>query len=389
MASIPQKSNQVVLVGGGFAGLTTAIALSRSVPRPKIILVEPRSKFTFLPLLYELLSDEIREWEIAPFYRSLLSERGVSFIQDRVVKIDTREQIVSTAAGLKLNYSQLVLATGSKTTDFGVPGVTKYAMTFKSLQDVDRLKKVIDQLCKDNKRSNSLMIVGAGASGVELACKVADLLGGCAEVHLIDLADRVLPMGKSFNQEQAELALSQRNVKVHMQTRVLSISSQHLELQTASSSKDDSLLLNHTGVLWTAGNQPVIPEIAPNLSLSQGCLSINECLEVIGVENVLALGDVAVHARKAWPATAQVAIQQGELAAKNVMNLQAEICSEPFDFIDFGEMLGLGIGDATITGMGLTISGSLAFQIRRITYLTKLPSFSLGLKSAGAWLLGN
>ena len=88
-----------------------------------------------------------------------------------------------------------------------------------------------------------------------------------------------------------------------------------------------------------------------------------------------------------WPASAQVAMQQGEATAAAIANLRMKKLPQPFQFEDRGEMLSLGVGDATLTGMGLTLAGPLAFQLRRATYLTRLPGLSLSLRSAGAWLL--
>ncbi|MEC9028873.1 MAG: NAD(P)/FAD-dependent oxidoreductase, partial [Cyanobacteriota bacterium] len=111
--------------------------------------------------------------------------------------------------------------------------------------------------------------------------------------------------------------------------------------------------------------------------------------QVIGLSDVLGLGDATYNKDHSWPSTAQVALQQGEIAARNVMALRASSPLQPFEFKDFGEMLSLGVGEASLTGMGFTLAGPLAFQIRRGAYLTKLPGLSLGLRSGGAWLLGH
>ena len=177
----------VVVVGGGFAGLTTVIALSKYKPRPQIILIEPRSRFVFLPLLYELLSGELQAWEVAPSYKSLLSERGISVIEEFVEKIDANKKQVITSSGLILQYSQVVVCTGSTTEDFGVRGFKENAFTFYSLEAVERLRKLIYAIKTNKKASKALVIVGAGATGIELACKISDLLDGNAAIHLIEL----------------------------------------------------------------------------------------------------------------------------------------------------------------------------------------------------------
>ncbi len=114
---------------------------------------------------------------------------------------------------------------------------------------------------------------------------------------------------------------------------------------------------------------------------------IDSPLQVVGYPNVFCIGDNALDIKQPSLSTAQLAIQQAECLAANLNALSKGQECIPFQFNDRGEMLSMGIGNATITGMGLTLSGSIAFQIRRIAYLSKIPTFSLGMRSAGAWLI--
>jgi NADH dehydrogenase len=135
----------VVIVGGGFGGLFTALALQRRQPSCPIVLIEPRDRFLFQPLLYELLSDELQGWEVAPRYDQLLNN-SVCWIQDTVVGIDQTSQSIELASGDRLGWAQLVLATGSKANDFGIPGVKEHGSGFRDLSDVSRLKQWINNL---------------------------------------------------------------------------------------------------------------------------------------------------------------------------------------------------------------------------------------------------
>tara|TARA_Y100001968_G_scaffold134165_1_gene122428 strand:- start:7716 stop:8900 length:1185 start_codon:yes stop_codon:yes gene_type:complete len=383
------KSEVVVLVGGGFAGLTTALSLSRRKNRSKIILIEPRPRFVFLPLLFELLSGEVTLWEIAPTYKSLVEEKGIVLIQEHVTSIDTVEQKVLTDSGLEVNYTKVVICSGSKPDDFGIPGVLEHALTFHNFRDVQLLKELINELKDLKERFPNVVVVGAGPTGVELACKLSDLLKGKAQIHLVELESKVLPNGKAFNQEQSERALNKRGIKVHLQTKVTSITANNVQLERIQTTSSDFFHLSYIGLIWTAGSRAVIPEIIPRSSLKQKRISIDAYLNVIGYENVLAIGDVAFNKDVPYPVSAQVAMQQGKLAARNLIASSQGSNLEVFKFNDFGEMISLGIGKASITAFGITLAGSIAFQARRIAYLTKTPHFSLKIRSATAWLLSH
>ena len=381
------KSDAVVFVGGGFAGLTTALQLSRKKNRPSIILIEPRDRFVFTPLLYELLSAELNLWEVAPTYKSLVEDQGIVLIQEYVKIIDTQEQKVVTESGLEIEYAKVVIATGSNTNDFSIPGVFEFALKFHTLADVELLKKMINDLKNCKEKIHKLVIVGGGPTGIELACKLSDLLKNKVQIDLIESGTRLLPNAKSFNKEQAELALNKRQIGIYCQTEVTSITANKIEMQSVKDGNIVNLDCPYKGIIWTAGTRAVYPQIVPQPQFIDERLAIDSYLNVIGLDNILAIGDVSCNKGTPYPTTAQVAMQQAATAA---LNLEAAFKGKTqvvFEFQDFGEMLSLGIGEASITSLGLTIAGPLAFTFRRLSYFTKMPNFGLGIRSASAWLL--
>lgn len=387
------ETQPVVIVGGGFAGLTLALQLSRQSPRPPIVLVEPQPQFAFLPLLYELLSGELQAWEVAPRYDDLLQSSGIALIQDRISTIHWQDHTVVTMGGQRLRYAQLVLATGSQPNDFGVPGVKEHALHFHSLNDVARLRQLVKSLNRpsgagNEKSSPALAVVGAGPTGVELACKLADLLEGRATIHLIEQGEQVLPLARAFNREQALNTLQRLHIHCHLNARVETMSATSVTF----TGEGRTTSLHHQGLIWTAGSKPRRPTLVPELSQRPGRLAVDEQLRSLDIPDCVVIGDLAVHqpadgTATPWPSTAQVAMQQGEAAAATVMALRQSQDPPAFRFNDLGEMLSLGKGNATLTGMGMTLAGPLAFKLRRLTYLARLPKASLGLRSAGAWLL--
>ena len=380
MTSPLSSPETVVVAGGGFAGLFSALAVHERLPERPVVVIEPRDRFLFQPLLYELLSGELQGWEVAPTYRQLLSSRGICWLQDSVSGIDLDNQKLTTAAGHCVDWGDLVLATGTKLNDFGVPGVREHACGFRDLNDVKRLRALVKDLKKRRPQDAAVAIVGAGPTGVELACKLADMLEGAARIHLIEMGDRILPNSASFNRERAAAALERREVCLHLNTAVTAVHADRVRFK-------DGGVLPHSGLIWSAGSSPTLPDIHPSSARPNAPLNINQDLRLLDHQRVFALGDCGRCSLEPWPATAQVAMQQGVAVAKVLEAIGHQLEPEPFQFQDRGEMLSLGIGDATLTGLGITLAGPLAFKIRRATYLTRLPGLSLGLRSAGAWLL--
>jgi len=382
-------SAPVVIVGGGFGGLYTALALAARRQHPPILLIEPNDRFLFLPLLYELLSGELRSWEIAPRYDTLLAGKGVAWLQDRVVRINTEASRVQTAAGRELAYSRLVIATGAQANSFGIPGVAEHSLGFRTLADVERLQRLIHSLRERARPLQRLAVVGAGASGVELACKLADQLQGRAIVEVIEQGPGLLPQAKAFNREQADRALQRRDVRLRTHTHVEAVEAGRVALQGPGGPEH----LSVDGVIWTAGLRFQAPELSPASTTATDRLGRLMCEPTLQLRNhphVFALGDIAhvnaEHEGQTLPATAQVAFQQAECLAGNLLKSLAEEPLEPFHYNDLGEMMSLGEGEASLTGGGFTLAGAAAFQIRKLAYLTRLPGPSHQLKVAAGWL---
>ena len=377
----------VIVVGGGFGGLSTALSLAAAGGGTPVLLIEPQERFLFLPLLYELLSGELQRWEIAPRYAELLAGRGVAWLQERVMAIDHGRRSLSTDSGRELAWSALVIATGGRPQTYGIPGVAEHALGFRSLADVDRMQALVRRLRLRLHPLQRLAVVGAGASGVELACKLADLLDGAAVIELIEQGPELLPGSKAFNREQAQLALQRRDIRLRSHTRVTAVRADGLDLQTGTG---EAVALGCDGVIWTGGVAACVPPLTPALPLDpRGRLPCDGHLRVIGADGLFALGDAAScpHQSDApLPATAQVAYQQATCVAANLLHQRQSEPLQTFRWNDLGEMLGLGIGQATLTGMGFTLAGPAAFQLRRLAYLARLPGPQHQLRVAGSWL---
>jgi NADH dehydrogenase len=298
---------------------------------------------------------------------------------------------VRTAGGRELSFGQLVLATGARTHSFGIPGVVEHGISFRSLADVERLRALVQRLREQARPLQRLAVVGAGPSGVELACKLADLLGGAAVLELIEQGPRPLPQARAFNREQATLALQRRDVRLRCGCRVLEVGADHLDLETSAGAER----LAVEAVVWTAGLDFAPPTIQPEPARDRrGRLAVDRQLRLQGHPHLFALGDIASlpadpggdAEAPPLPATAQVAFQQASCLADNLLRARHSQPLEPFRFNDLGEMISLGRGEASLVAGGFTLAGAAAFQLRRLAYLSRLPGRSHQLRVAAGWL---
>lgn len=386
-----QQTSRICILGGGFGGLYTALRLSQlpweSTQKPEIVLVDQSDRFLFSPLLYELLTGELQTWEIAPPFEELLEGTGVRFYQGLVSGIDIDERRVNVHEGPEIPYDRLVLALGGETPLDLVPGATSYAYTFRTISDAYRLEERLRFLEESDADKIRVAIVGAGYSGVELACKLADRLGERGRFRIIEIADQILRTSPEFNREAAKKALEARSVFLDLETKVESIEQNTISLEY----KNQLDVIPVDLVIWTVGTRvaPVVKSL-PLKQNQRGQISITSNLQVLDHPEIFALGDlVDCHDAEGQqvPATAQAAFQQADYTAWNIWATLTNRPLLPFHYQQLGEMMALGIDNATLTGLGIKLDGRLASVARRIAYLYRLPTLDHQLKVGFNWLV--
>lgn len=385
-----QSTTKICILGGGFGGLYTALRLSQlpweSTPKPEIILVDQSDRFVFSPLLYELLTRELQTWEIAPPYSELLEGTGIQFYQSTVSAIDINQQTVQLANKSELNYDRLVLALGGETLLDLVPGATDNAYPFRTITDAYRLEERLRILEAKNLEKIRVAIVGGGYSGVELACKLADRIGQKGRFRLIEVGDQILRTSPEFNREAAKKALDSKGVFIDLETKVVAIEKDSISLEYKS--QVDTIPVDL--VIWTVGTKvsPVVKSL-PLKQNQRGQITTTPQLQVLEHPEIFALGDLAdcLDAEgKQVPATAQVAFQQADYTAWNIWATITNRPLLPFRYQPLGEMMALGVDNATLTGLGVQLDGSFAYLARRLAYLYRLPTLNHQLKVGFNWL---
>ncbi|MEM7760454.1 MAG: NAD(P)/FAD-dependent oxidoreductase [Cyanobacteria bacterium P01_A01_bin.40] len=384
------EKSRICIVGGGFGGLYTALRLEefpwKSESKPEITLIDQSDRFLFSPLLYELITEEMQSWEIAPPFAELLANTGIIFHQGSVTEIDLEAKQVILQDQATIGYDKLVLSTGGRTPVDSVNGARDHALPFRSLNDAYRLQEKLRLLEEADPDKIRIAVVGGGYSGVELACKLADRLGAKSRIRIIDRGTQILKDSAEFNRETAVKALEKRQIWQDLETDVESVSADSITLIYKGQSDTIPVDL----VLWTVGNR--VSELINQLPLeqnSQGLLEIEPTLLVKGRDDIFALGDAANSYDSdgnSLPATAQVAFQQSDYCAWNIWATATNRPLLSFRYQPLGEMMTLGTDNATINGLGLKLDGPMAYIARRLIYLYRLPTLKHQLTVGLNWI---
>lgn len=358
-------------------------------------------------MLHEVAAGDLDLSDIVIPLRKML--RGVRFLQADVGSIDLESRHVSLAYGLHrerrvLPYDHLVIALGSDSNFFNLPGVAQRSLTMKSLADAFILRNHAIGMMEaasatDNEAARSAMltfvVAGGGFAGVETLGALNDFVRESIVYYpalskmkprlvLIHPSSVILPELNESLGRYAQEKLTSWKVEVRTNTRVTEFSDRGVELNNGESLPTQTLV-------WTAGVKP--PEVLQNLPVKKekGRIVVNETLEVPEFPGVWAVGDCAwirSHlSGKAHPPTAQHALREAVCCANNVVAAIRGSQKKPFRFSALGQLATIGHRTGVANILGLRVSGFLAWWLWRTIYLAKLPTFEKKLRVALRWTL--
>lgn len=384
LVPVPSPLPRVVVVGGGFAGLEVVRGLRRA--KADIVLIDRRNFSLFQPLLYQVATGLLSPANIATPLRSLFArQRNVRIQLANVRGVDLAQRRIELTDG-EMRYDYLVVACGARHQYFGKPEWEHHAPGLKSLEDAEDIRARIFLALEQAERTDdpderlrllTFVIVGGGPTSVELAGSVAEItryatrsgfhtltLGSC-RIVMVEARDRVLGGFSARSSAEALRALSSLGVDVMLDSRVNHVDSQGVTLVSAAGEQ----VLPAATVLWGAGVRasPIAAALATAAGIAlgpSGCLPVAEDCSLPGHPEVLVLGDMAhfVQDGTALPGTAQVAMRQGEHAAR-LIAARLRGCQEamPFRFQNKGSMATIGKRLAVVDIGRLHLRGRLAW----------------------------
>ncbi|MEY2541879.1 MAG: hypothetical protein QOI22_1481 [Verrucomicrobiota bacterium] len=405
------KKTRVLILGGGFGGLYAALHLDKTIARDseiEVTLVSRENFLLFTPMLPEVAAGDLDLTDILSPLRQMLKHTNV-LIAD-VESIDHVERHVTLAYGVDrgqkkiLSYDHLLLALGSETSFFNLPGVEESALTMKSLGDAVVLRNQalamleMASLVEDlviRRTMLTFVVAGGGFAGVETVGALNDFVREAVRYYpnvtkkdvrvvLVHPSAVILPeLGEDLGRF-AQRKLADRGVEIRTETRVSGYSDRGVEF------KNGDAIATHTFV-WTAGVTPhAVLQTLP-FKKEKNRIVVDETLEVIGFPGIWAVGDCAsvpnVKTGRAQPPTAQHALREGRHCAKNIV---AKIRGKPaklFSFTTLGQLAIIGRRAGVANILGIHVSGLLAWGLWRTIYLMKLPRFEKKLRVALGWTL--
>ena len=363
---------RVVILGAGFGGLTAARAMADTA---HVTVVDRHNFQTFLPLLYQVSTAGLAADHVAHPIRGALRKSGVQFRMGSPISVDHKNKTIKLDSSEVLAFDQLIVALGSVTADFSIPGVAQYALGMKSVSEALAIRAEVmrrfEDLCRfEDETILSLTVVGGGPTGVEMAGALAELISGPLKndhehaakhmkINLIEAGPRLLPTFSAKLSARTKQDLEKMGVTVFLNTAVAKVAPRKISIK-------DGVDIPSEVTIWAAGVRGEPTAEALKLPIIKSRIDTTPTLQVNHYPNIWAIGDIAgfTDAKgNLLPMVAPVALQQGAWAAKQILNLSNGRPTQDFKYRDKGSMATIGRHKAVVEVKNLKLTGVPAWFI--------------------------
>ena len=363
---------KVVILGGGFGGLAAARALYKTA---EVTVVDRHNYQTFLPLLYQVSTAGLAADHVAYPIRGALRKTSVKFRMGSPLSIDHKNKEVKLDSSEVLQFDHLIVALGSTTADFGIPGVNEFTLGMKSVHEALTIRAEImrrfEDLCRfEDETRLAITVIGGGPTGVEMAGAIAELIrgplksdqkqaAGQIDITIIEAGERLLPTFSPTLSKRTKKDLEKLGVKVLVGSPVAGVEHRKITLK-------DKQVLPSEITIWAAGVKGSDAMTQLSLPVSGNRVVVEPTMQVKNYPNIWALGDIAGALGKdgsPLPMVAPVAIQQGKFIAKQIARLSSSKELKEFKYLDKGSMATIGRNKAVVEVKGFKLSGPIAWLI--------------------------
>ena len=363
---------KVVILGGGFGGLAAARALYKTA---EVTVVDRHNYQTFLPLLYQVSTAGLAADHVAYPIRGALRKTSVKFRMGSPLSIDHKNKEVKLDSSEVLQFDHLIVALGSTTADFGIPGVNEFTLGMKSVHEALTIRAEImrrfEDLCRfEDETRLAITVIGVGPTGVEMAGAIAELIRGPLksdqkqaaaqiDITIIEAGERLLPTFSPTLSKRTKKDLEKLGVKVLVGSPVAGVEHRKITLR-------DKQVLPSEITIWAAGVKGSDAMAQLSLPVSGNRVVVEPTMQVKNYPNIWALGDIAGalgRDGKPLPMVAPVAIQQGKFIAKQIARLSSSKELKEFKYLDKGSMATIGRNKAVVEVKGIKLSGPIAWLI--------------------------
>ena len=374
----------VLILGGGFGGVAAAKQLAEKTnPHAvHITLVDKHPYHTFTPSLYEVATSEEPRKNVAIPYKEIFN-KGVEMLQGTVEKIDVTKQVVKVD-DKEIPYDYLVVALGSQPAYMHIPGLKEHSIALKSVREAVMIKnKIKDICCKGDecKRRAKVIIGGGGFSGTEIAAefltyktklsKQHNLAPECLDITIIQGSDRLL---NELDPHVSKIAMERlKKPYVHF-----AFGGHIKEVTDNEVLTDDGKKHEYDLLIWTGGVEANSIPGKSNLPINKrGQVVVNQFLQVDGLQNVFAVGDVAQFSdekKKTFaPTVAPIAEDEGKVAAENIANLLNNKQLKSYKIFHWGYVVPIHGKYAAAELMGMFhFDGILGWMLEQFIFLRYL-----------------
>jgi NADH:ubiquinone reductase (H+-translocating) len=364
----------VVVLGAGFGGIAATNELSKEGFR--VTLIDRHPYNTFQPLLYQVATGGLNAGDVTYALRFFAAKHeGVRFRRAEVVGIDHEAREVICDDGVRIGFDYLIIGNGITTNHFGIPGAAEYTMSMYTRAEALRVRdmifgalEIIAGTSDPNTGAFTVVVVGGGATGVEMAGQLAELKTETipstypelnpARVHvvLVEMTEHLLAPFDDSLRKYALRELIKRGVDVRLKTAISEVHPDRVDFKDGSSMPVDL-------VIWAAGVAGDTEIRNWGLPIGRaGRIEVNPDTTVVGQERIFAVGDASIIVEDPLPQLAQPAIQMGKHAAKQITRLYRGLDTQKFVYRDKGTMATIGRGDAVLQmPTGLKLTGVIAW----------------------------